>query len=115
MKTTILISAMVLMMTAANALPLADTNKMTGYPEQVFQASLTKADNNIIQFGLKNPDKEKVILKVYDDEMVKIYQRNLKSEKAILGLDLSNCCKGKYTIIVSRNGNEEIRKEFSVK
>jgi hypothetical protein len=47
--------------------------------------------------------------------MVKVYHRNLKSEKKIvLGVDLSKCCKGTYTFIVTRNGNEELRKEFTV-
>jgi uncharacterized protein YycO len=115
MKTAILTAAMIILMTAANASAYTDTISMTGSPEQNFKAWVTQIDNNIIKFRVKNPAEERVVLKIYNDEMVKIFQRTVKSEKELnLGCDLSKCGTGTYTCIVKRNGKEEIRKQITL-
>jgi len=112
MKTAILTSAMIILMATANALPLADTNNLTGSPEQIFQASVTQVDNNIIRFNVKNPGEDKVVLKIYSDNMVKVFQRTGKNKKQLnLGCDLTNLDSGIYTFIVKRNGKEELKKQ----
>jgi len=115
MKTTILTAAMIILMTVANASTFTDTNFVAGAHERIFHAWVIQLDNNIVKFRVKNPDKEKVELKIYDEEMVKIFHRTVKSDQELnLGCDLSNCGTGTYTCIVKRNGKEEIRKQITL-
>jgi len=116
MKTTILTAALIVLMTAANAGTFTDTLNLKVSPEKTFQASVTKLDNNVIKFGVNNPNEEKVIIKIYNDDMVKVFHRTIKSKKQMnLGCDLSNLEAGTYTCIVNRNGKEEVRKQITRK
>jgi len=65
----------------------------------------------VVKFTVKNPESEKVVMKIYNDEMAKIFQRTVKNEKEVnISADLSKCESGTYTCVVDRNGKEEVRK-----
>lgn len=111
MKTAILTAAMMILMTVASARTIADTNYSFGAPEKTFQASVTKAGNDLVKFSVQNPAQEKVVLKVYNDDQAKVFQKTVKKQKsANIGCDMSKAEKGTYTFIIQRNGKEEVRR-----
>ncbi|HNQ82271.1 MAG TPA: hypothetical protein PLW31_00915 [Bacteroidales bacterium] len=113
MKTAILTAAMMILMTAANARTIADTNYYQGSPVKTFQASVIKTGPVMIRFSVLNPENDKVILKVYNEDQVKVYQKTVrKSNVTNIGCDMSNAEKGRYTFVVIRNGKEEVKKSI---
>jgi hypothetical protein len=115
MKTTILTAALMIVMTVANARTIAETNLISGSPEKTFQASVTKASPDMIRFNVQNPAQEKIVLKVYNDDNVKVYQKTVRKEKGInIGCDMSKAEKGTYTFIIKRNGKEEIKRSITL-
>lgn len=102
---------MMILMTVASARTIADTNYSFGAPEKTFQASVARASQDLVRFSVQNPNQEKVILKVYNEDNAKIYQKTVKKEKtANIGCDMSKAEKGTYTFVIQRNGKEEVRK-----
>jgi hypothetical protein len=111
MKTTILTAALVVLMTAANAKPLYDTVYTPVTREQSFNATIVQPSADIINFRVSNPEKEKVVLKIYNGKKVKVFHRNVKSYKELsIKCDMSNCEAGTYTAVVEKNGQETLRK-----
>ena len=116
MKTAILTATLMILMTAATARTINDTVNTPVFAEQAFWARVVQPESDMIKFSVRNPDADKVVLKIYNDEMIKIFHRTLKSEKSVnIQCDLSNCEAGTYTCVVKRNGLEEVRKEFTLK
>jgi hypothetical protein len=115
MKTAILTAAMMILMTAANARTLDDTINSIPSAEQIFKVCIVQPGANIINFRVANPAAEKVVLKIYNDEMVKIFHRTIKSNKELsIKCDMSNCGSGTYTCVVERNKKEELRKRITL-
>jgi hypothetical protein len=94
MKTAILTAAMMILMTAANAIPFADTSNYFSAPDKAFQATVTWIDNNLVKLAFTNPDEGTVVLKVYNDDMVKVYQR--KVYRVGTGLRIYSCCYSRH-------------------
>jgi len=111
MKTAILTAAMIILMTAANAMTNSDNIYGPGSVEQVFKASIVQPAADMINFRVANPDAEKVVLKIYNGKKVKVFHRTTRSSKELsIKCDMSNCDSGTYTCVVERNGKEELRK-----
>ena len=106
---------MMILMISVNARTLNDTVYNPVLKEQSFKVAVVQPDGNTIDFRVQNPAAEKVILKIYNEDMVKIFHRTLKDEKEIsIRCDLSNCEAGSYTAVVKRNGQEEVRKVINL-
>ncbi len=108
MKTAILTTALIVLMTVAQAMTITDTVNSPANEEQAFKAWVIKPDAHIIKFRVKNPAEEKVVLKIYNDRDVKIFHRTIRGEKEKnISCEMSNCGPGTFTCVVLRNGHEE--------
>jgi methionine-rich copper-binding protein CopC len=117
MKTMILTLMMSLVMIAPAAFSKADS---TNVPEnntlEKFQAAVNLNHNDIVQVRLYNPEKEKVMLKVYSEKNVKLLQRNLKKTKSLnLNCDMSLLEAGNYRFVIEKEGEEVLSKELELK
>jgi hypothetical protein len=114
MKTAILTAALIVLMTVAYAENIDDTTTTSVSAGQVFKAWVYQPEENIIKFRVINPDTDKVVLKIYNDDNVKVFHRTVKVEKKSISCEMSNCASGTYTCVVVRNGHEEVRKLISL-
>ena len=115
MKTTILTFAMMILMTAAGARTI-DDNVNPGSPEkQEFKVSIVQPNAHFINFRVANPTSDKVVMKIYNENKVKVFHRSTKKDASMsIKCDMTNCESGIYTCVVLRNGQEEARKQFVI-
>jgi len=77
------------------------------------QFCINEYHNNIIEFRMVKTNDDKMTLKVYSDNGVKIYHRNFKKAKGLeLDCDLSNLRDGQYTFVIEKDNKEILRKLF---
>lgn len=115
MKTAILTAALMIVMTVSFAEVKPDTLSNTSKNEKNFKVWVINPADMTLQFNVSNPDNDKVVLKIYNDEMAKIFHRTVKNEKeASVSADLSKLGTGTYTYVVERNGKEEVRKTINL-
>ena len=114
MKTAILTAAMMILMTVTFAGTNPDTITNTN-KDKNFKVWVIRPDDLTLKFTVSNPDHDKVVLKIYNDEMSKIFFRTLKNEnETSVSADLSKLESGTYTYVVERNGREEVRKSINL-
>lgn len=78
-----------------------------------FQACINLYPDNIVQFQVVKPDKDRVRLRVYDDEGTLVYTYHLKKHNsAKIGFDTRFLAAGKYEYVVERNNKEVLKKTF---
>lgn len=115
MKTAILTTALIVLMSITHAMTITDTINSPVAEEQAFKAWIIQPDAHIIKFRVKNPDEEKVVLKIYNDRNVKVFHRTIKSAKEqSINCEMSNCGPGTFTCVVLRNGHEEYVKTITL-
>jgi hypothetical protein len=107
MKTMILSTAMMVLMTATTVLAGID-NPITTVPApkvQQFNACVNLTPNNVIEFRVVKPQDDKVVMKIYGQGNVKMYKRNLHKNSGIaLHCDMSQARRGNYTCVIEKNG-----------
>lgn len=115
MKTAILSIAMILMISVANARPASDSPTSPRASEQTFSAWVISPEANLIKFLVKNPLEDKVVMKIYDENNTKVFQRKTRKVKKLgLSVDMTNLGNGTYTCVILKNGNEEVRKVITL-
>lgn len=115
MKTTILTAALILLVTLTHARTINDTVSNPLPVTEQFKAYIFQTENDIIKFRINNPSLDKVVLKIYDEEHVKIFHRSTKKNKEFgIGCDMTYCESGIYTFVVERNGEKEVTKQFVI-
>jgi hypothetical protein len=115
MKTAILTAAMMILMTTAFSRTI-DDNVNPGSPEkQEFKVTIVQPSDHMINFRVANPLSDKVVMKIYNEKRVKVFHRSTKKDKDMsIKCDMTNCDSGLYTCVVLRNGQEELRKQFTI-
>ncbi len=116
MKTAILTAAMMILMTAAVSARTIDNNVNPGSPEKVeFKVSVLQPSTHMINFRVANPTSDKVVMKIYNEDHVKIFHKVTKKNRDLsIKCDMANVESGVYTAVVLRNGEEEVRKQFII-
>lgn len=116
MKTAILTAAMMILMTVAVNARTTDNSVNPGSPEKVeFKVSLVQPSNNMINFRVSNPSSDKVIMKIYNEDHVKVFHKSTKKNADLsIKCDMKNVESGIYTAVVLRDGKEEVRKQFII-
>jgi hypothetical protein len=115
MKTTILTAALILLVSLANARTITDTISNPLPKNEQFKAFILQPTEDMIKFRVTNPALDKVVLKIYDQDNVKVFHRSTKKNKVYsLGCDMTKCESGVYTCVVERNGEKELTRQFII-
>jgi hypothetical protein len=116
MKTAILTAAMMILMTLTLSARTTDDNVNPGSPDKVeFKATIAQPNNHMINFRVANPSSDKVVLKIYNEDKVKVFHKVTKNRKEYsVKCDMTNVESGVYTAVVLRNGQEETRKQLII-
>jgi hypothetical protein len=116
MKTAILTTAMMILMTVAvSARTINDTVANPLPVEKVFKATIVQPSDQMINFRIANPSADKVVMKIYNEKNVKVLHKVTKTTKDYsLKCDMTQIDPGIYTAVVERNGQEEVRKQFLI-
>ena len=105
MKTTILTSALILLLSAANASVSVDSTGSNNTKENNDYVWVIKSEDNMIRFNVANPMHEEIVLKIYNEDNVKVFQESAKDVDAVkVNCDLTIAGKGDYTCIIKRRG-----------
>ena len=81
-----------------------------------FKAWVSDVQTDTLIFRITNPDKDKVMVKVYSDHNTKVLNYNLGHQDAVRVLYLmKNMRPCTYIAVVERNGEEVLRKEVELK
>jgi hypothetical protein len=109
--TLVLISLMITSATWANT---DSTSTNLSAPER-FTAKISDIKGDTLTFTILNPEKDKVILKVFSDRDVKVMQYNIGRKEAVrLSYLMENMRPCTYTAVVERNGKEILNKEVEL-
>lgn len=105
-----------LMLTSATVWAGADSTRANSPVATSFSARITEIVGDTLHFIILNPDREKVVLKVYSDRNVKVMQTSLGRKEAVhVSYLMENMREASYTAIVESNGREVARKVVTLK
>ncbi len=115
MKTTIFTAALVILMTLTMTSAFAKDTSESYIPNPTFKVNIFQPGTDMISFRVANPEADKVVLKIYNEDHVKVFHRVIKRKVDMsLKCDMSNCKSGIYTCVVIRNGKEESSKKLVI-
>lgn len=115
MKTKILALTLIALMTGITLNSKAgneDTTRINSPANHAeFKACINLYPDNIIKFQVEKPEHDKVKMRVYDENGIKLFTYIMKKENvARIGFNVSMLKPGKYQYVIERNGEEYLRK-----